>query len=91
MGVVIGVDYGPCWLAGFDRHVEGVDDEVRILDGVDGPADDLAAEGVQDGAAVDLAFSGLEIILGKVRSFTSTHREPSTSFNHYSGMKATHR
>jgi hypothetical protein len=39
-----------------DRHVEGVDDQLGILDGVDGPTDDPAAAGIHHAAAVNLAF-----------------------------------
>lgn len=39
-----------------DRHVQGVDDEVGVLGGVDGPADDFAAERIQDRAAVQFPF-----------------------------------
>lgn len=39
-----------------DRHVEGVDDQLGILDGVDGPTDDPAAVGIHYAAAVNLAF-----------------------------------
>lgn len=50
---------------GPDGHVQGVHDQGGVLLGVDGPADDLAAAGIQHRRAVDLALaSGM---LGDVR------------------------
>ena len=45
-----------CRPAVLDRHFEGIGDEVGVLDGIDRPTDDPAAEGVQDSAA-DLSFA----------------------------------
>lgn len=39
-----------------DRHVQSVDDELGVLDGVDGPPDDSATAGVHDAAAISLPF-----------------------------------
>lgn len=42
LGSVVGVDDpAGSWFARLDGHIEGVDDEVRVLRGVDRPADDL--------------------------------------------------
>lgn len=38
-----------------DRHIEGVDHKLGVLDGVDGPPDDPATAGVHDAAAVNLS------------------------------------
>ena len=47
-----------------DGHVEGVHDELGILDRIDRPSDDASAAGVHNGAAVDLALAGA--VLGDV-------------------------
>lgn len=55
---MIGVDNAAgCGAAVSDRHVQRVHDKSGVLAGVDGPANDPAAEGIQDCGAVDPAFS----------------------------------
>lgn len=39
-----------------DRHIEGVDDQLGILDSVNGPPDTPAAAVIPNSAAVDLSF-----------------------------------
>ena len=57
LGPVIGMDNAAGRrTAVLRRHVEGVHDEVGVVDGVDRPADDPAAEWIQNAAAVDLPF-----------------------------------
>lgn len=57
LGPVICVDDAPgCGSSGSQRHVQGVHDQVEAVLGVDGPADDLAATGIQDRRAIDLAL-----------------------------------
>src|SRR5665648_250308 len=58
LGAVVRVNDRRDRAAGLDRHVERVDDQLGVLDVVDGPADDLATVGVHHGAAVDLALPG---------------------------------
>ena len=50
--------------SGLARHVQRVVDQRGLAPPVDGPADDPAAEGVEDHTAVDLAFPGR--VLGDV-------------------------
>jgi hypothetical protein len=51
-------------LPALDRHAQCIGDERRGLGGVDGPADDSAAVGIEHDTAVELAFSGW--VLGDV-------------------------
>ena len=44
-------------LAILDRHVEGIDDESRVLRVVDRPAHDFPGEGIHHGATENLSFS----------------------------------
>lgn len=57
LGSVVGVD-DPAGLGSAItyRHVEGVDHEGGVLLGVDGPAHDAAAVGVEDRSTVDPPF-----------------------------------
>ena len=55
---VVGVDDSASRrLPVLDCHIERVHDKGRVLGVVDRPANDLSAEGIHDGAAIDFAFS----------------------------------
>ena len=55
---MVGVDDAArCRTAILDRHVESVHDQVRILDTVDGPANDASRVRVEHATAVDLSLS----------------------------------
>jgi hypothetical protein len=56
---VIGVHHRPwCGLTVLDGHLQRVDDQRGVLGVVDRPAHDLAAERVEDRAAVEFPFPG---------------------------------
>ena len=55
---MIDVDYASrAYGALADRHIEGVDHKLGVLDGVDGLPDEPETGGVHDAAAVNLPFS----------------------------------
>lgn len=54
---MVGVDHSVSrWSAVLDRHIQGVNYKVCVLVIIDGPANDLSAEGIKNGAAIKFAF-----------------------------------
>ena len=70
---LVGVMQQPRWgLAAFQSHLEGLDDQMAIVDGTDGPADHQARVEIEQRRQVELAAAG--------RSRTPSCRRPQRWF-----------